>query len=227
MRSGRHDHVAVLMGKGGKSTFHDGLRFLIVITNMDFPENAVYPDDYQAGKQAVKELAAAGKNRIWYVDTRPQAVEHYSQPARRRGYLEAMAELGRLPRLFELPDSRLEVCRRELWEKQVAAEGAPDAFLCYSVVLAWHMMIAGLKFGYESPRDFAMMAFADHQISTLDLPVSVMRIPFEAVGKHAVEMLLDKIEHGNRDRPSIKLSHEFRDYAGIAGKKWQGPLYQG
>lgn len=188
-----------------------------VATNMDLAENSIFPKDFEAGQQAVECLYERGHRNIAYIDGLREERVHYSQPARRQGYLEGMAKFGLTARVLSAPQVNLSYFRNEFWPEMLGVSEAerPTAFVTYGHDSAWHLSIAALEKGMEAPRDFSVLSFADHLVRGLDLPISLMRIPFEAVGTRSVEMLLNKIEGENKDLPSIAVEHEFRDHGGI------------
>lgn len=196
-----------------------------VAVNLDLPENAVFPDDFAAGQEAVHQLVRAGHRRILYLDAQPSEHPHYSQDARRRGYLEAMAQHGLRALVQTAPGQSLDAFRGIMAAPgggELAPGERPTGFITYSSSHAWHLVIGGLEIGLRAPRDYSIISFADHSIRNLDLPISIMRIPFEGVGRTSVGMLLDKVENGFRDHPSIKVDHEFRDHGGIAPPPGEG-----
>lgn len=156
--------------------------------NARLPHDAVFPDDSEAARAAVRHLVGLGHRRIAY--TNHAAHGHYSEEDRRQGYIAAMHEAGLSPRLLFEP-----VPWRVQWDRLAAARDAlcgdrpPTAVISYDAGLATAFFCAAMQLGLRVPDDLSLVRFHDDVHSDLGLEFTTMRVDFGVVGARAANVL--------------------------------------
>jgi LacI family transcriptional regulator len=84
---------------------------------------------------------------------------------------------------------------REAAARLVALPNPPTAIVCGNDLLAMGAMAAAKEAGFEVGKDVSITGFDDLEMSsTLDPPLTTVRIPAFQMGKKAAEILIDTIE---------------------------------
>lgn len=179
------------------------LRTPVVFVNAPAPRpfNTVMPDDNQAARQAVEYLIQRGHRKIGYLPGGTGT--HSSIAMRKEAYMQAM----RAHSLPPLP----------LWDKEV--EYACDDYIERLKILTAHGMTAvvaycglcgamtlrsALKLNIKVPDQLSIICcdydtMLDHSV----VPLTAFKQDRLEMGRLAVEMLIERIEHQSRDIPSI------------------------
>ncbi len=157
------------------------------------PHDAVYPDDFDAGRWATQMLIERGHRRIVYLShTLIEQPTHYSETDRLAGYEQAMADVG----LASQAITTLTSPQRMAWLMEHLAGGdRPSGFVCYSSKQASEVLHAAAKLGLDCPRDFALITFGGAPMEHVGLHLTGMCVPNEEVGRRGVRMLIQAIEH--------------------------------
>ncbi|MDA3963248.1 MAG: LacI family DNA-binding transcriptional regulator [Planctomycetota bacterium] len=164
-------------------------------------QDAVRPDDRMAGRLAVEHLVAHGHRRIAYAAlgwSKKRHATHYSGREREIGYLEAMQAAGLEPYIIGPDDGPgLEYAERFAYmREQFAAGRVPPAVIGYNgenaAVVVGTAIAAGLTLG----RDISVVSIDDQNRLDIGLFVDLVRLPFQAMGRASVEMLMERLEHG-------------------------------
>ncbi len=172
--------------------------------------NAVYPDDAGAARKATAQLLALGHTRIAFV--RPErASGHYSVADRAAGYEAAMRQAGLQPDVLALARGW------DQWDKPIASRLGPLAGVLGDPARRPTAVITGSDgpvmlgllhgLGLRVPDDVSLVSFSGSASHAVEQMVSRVLIPFEAMGRKAVEMLFRMIESGTRDLPAIALPY--------------------
>ena len=157
---------------------------------------AVVPDDRGGAVAAVRELVAQGHRRIAYLaaDEHPMPI---ASGLRWEGYEEVLRDAG-----IE-PDPRLCVpVTSTTAAGGVEAAGAlldlppdvrPTALFCFNDRVAMGAYRAARRRGLEIPRDLSVIGFDDQELiaAALDPPLTTVALPHYAMGRWAMEVLLD------------------------------------
>ena len=157
--------------------------------------DAAYPDDYAAGKDAVRRLLAAGHRRIAYANFSYKLESvHYSDPDRCDGYVAAMREAGLSPLAIDryTHDAADQARRTPVCAELLSLPDRPTAVIGYSTNTLEHFVRAAERLGLAIPRDLSLMTFSGDPVS-VGQDVDAMRVPDVEVGRAGVEMLLEKI----------------------------------
>lgn len=139
--------------------------------------DCVFPDDFAAAKSATEHLIAAGHTRIGYAGWMPGP--HYSMGDRLAGYQAALATHG-LSECFVLLE---QAPVTQFW----TISEPPTAVLCYSPDV--------LKIVWEvAPKNCALVVIHSESYATLERTFDTWLLPDYALGRAAVELLMQKID---------------------------------
>jgi LacI family transcriptional regulator len=156
--------------------------------------SAVVPDDFQGGIAAVRELVAAGHERIAYVDTtelpRPIAAD-----LRYEGYAAVLAEAGLTldPRLRVREELSAIGGRRATEALLDLPDGVrPTAIFFFNDRMAVGAYSVAHARQLDMPKDLSIFGFDDQQLvaSELDPPLSTVALPHYEMGRWAMEVAL-------------------------------------
>jgi LacI family transcriptional regulator len=193
--------------------------------------DCVYPDDFDAAKRLTELLLARGHRRVAYADFHydfeaEAEEEHYSKPDRWAGYVAAMRQAGLPPRRIDTGGSpHRNRSTYEFWANAgntpLAAADRPTAIIEYGGS-AGAVALAARALGLRIPEDLALATFGEGERAFVHgLQVPSMLLPHEALGRKAVEMILEKIEHPTA--PLEPVSVPFRlDARAVAGPSAEG-----
>lgn len=161
--------------------------------------DCLYPDDYQAARQATEYLLSLGHTRVAYLDW--LRAGHYSRDDRLSGYRAAMTE-ARLPPhdLWPEPDlsDGASIRRTFAW---LTAPDRPTALLVYHDQMALTVFHAARVLGLDIPRDLSLMAFADTAVNPLGPEMGAMLLPQRRMGIEAVSLFLERQREPGRRLP--------------------------
>jgi LacI family transcriptional regulator len=166
--------------------------------NADRESDCARPDDEDGGRRAAEFLLGLGHRRVAYVH---HGSSHYSTAGREAGYRRAMAAAGLPPRSIHV-DLRTPVPE---WATApgnwFTAPDRPTALIAYNPYVSQRLLHAAALTGVRVPADLSVVTFDDDVLDMVGLPATTLLIPERAVGRAAVEMLLEKIEHPDRVLP--------------------------
>lgn len=177
--------------------------------------NAVYPQNFEAGRQATERLLAAGHTRIAYVDMcvgrEELGAEHFSVTDRLEGYVHAMRAAGLRP--WEIRPPR--ACDRFEKERAYASEilnrpDRPTAIVGYFAIFIPSLLRAAGELGIRVPTDLSIVTFAPGD-GEQRLTVSAMLEPHYRMGRDAVAMLRSRIGDPGGSVPSRRLAFHWQD----------------
>lgn len=153
--------------------------------------DCVYPDDEQAGRIATEHLLELGHTRIAFVHY--GGWDHYSAPARRDGYAQAMRAAGLEPQLITGQDMN-QAQKRRTAAQWLRGPDRPTAAVVYGVATLWPVNLAAqIDVGLKVPDDLSLVCFDNASLSHGDIHVSVARLPGASMADRAVELLLERI----------------------------------
>jgi LacI family transcriptional regulator len=163
--------------------------------------NAVFPDDFDAGRRATEMLLKIGHKRIAYVDYSyggdGSEPIHYSSTDRQAGYEMAMKSGGFAPRIIRPATPRSNQWERPALAKQfldVPAKQRPTAVVTYSGTTAVPVAVAAVALGIDIPKQLSMVTFDNSLAGLTGVALTTMTVPNYELGRAAVEMLLRRIE---------------------------------
>lgn len=174
-------------------------------------------DNVASAVEAVNHLVSLGHQRIATI-TGPQNTT--AGIDRLVGYRRSLKQAG-------LPDDETLIAYGDFSDDggyaamQQLLPAKPDALFAASDRTAIGAIRAIRAAGLRVPADIAVVGFDDLPLAVqADVPLTTIRQPVEEVGRKAVEMLIDIIEHGNHPPRRILLDTELviRDSCGSAGR---------
>ena len=187
--------------------------------------NCVRPDDRGAAAEATAYLLGRGCRDIAYVaaPVSPSAsgAQHFSRPARERGYRDAMAAAGIPARVEVLPPlppagayaQRLgHVLRSHV--ALLSRRDRPEAVLCEADGRV--MLAAACEVGLRVPEDLAVFGIDNDPGGDVRIAMDRVVVPFLAMGRAAVEEVCGLIEEPDRPRPPVLLPFEFHRTGTVA-----------
>lgn len=175
--------------------------------NLKRPMRAVYPDEFGGAAMGVQWLVRRGYQRLGYFCRQFTSKPHFSLTERFNGFQHAMHALE-LPshRHLDLKvaagSSAMPVLERARMFLQTF--GDVQAVVCYEMEEAVCMRVAAEGLGRVVGKDVMILAYAEREIRTttgLDIPTLI--VPFNEVGRRAVEMLETIIDTHRQDVPSV------------------------
>lgn len=156
---------------------------------------SVLPDEYQAGRAAVAHLVAHGHRRIAFIGRSPSHLDpavSVTIGRRLAGIDEGMAEAG-LRFVDEAPGHD--------WEPDLGYAGASailqrspqvTAILAANDRIAFGVYQAAQAAGRSLPDELSVMSFDDEQLAGYLRPgVTTMQLPYLAMGRAGMELILD------------------------------------
>ena len=194
------------------------LRIPSVAINYKRDANAVYPDEFNGARAITTRLLDKGCRRIAYFDIiTPGTVTHYSTIDREAGYRTALHQAGIEPRIetrevpWELRKGRDDDPRLEPARLLLTGREPPEAVICSEPAAVGPLLRAAIERGMQIPRDITILAFHHESMNNQGWPVHWLKIPHEACGAKAVEMLLNQIESGEDSTPATVIPYDFKE----------------
>lgn len=164
---------------------------------------SIIPDDVQGGFTATAHLLELGHDRVAYING---ALRHEASNLRLQGYVEAheRAGLDLDPQLVHQADSWEEDGGYQGTKHLMALTDPPSAIFCANDNLAVGALEALREGAFDVPGDVALVGF-DNSLQAYQKrpPLTTVALPFEAMGKLAVGLLLQAI----RGEPGEAIVH--------------------
>lgn len=174
-----------------------------IFLNARRDENAVAPDDLDAGRQAADHLIAHGHRRIAYADASICTDEweraHSSIRLREEGAQEACARAGVRCDLIRRPTR--EVSFPGLLRQALTAQDRPTAIIGYGLSSLAPAIAVALEEGLRIPRDLSLVGFEYDPIA-LHPRIDSIQLPGRDLGRAAVELLAQRLAHDGGSVPA-------------------------
>ncbi len=171
--------------------------------------DALYPDDYGAGRMGAQRLLALGHRRIAFVDFTSSTTylpSHYSQIDRQQGCRDALEAAGlTLPRFgdrMQLGQGRIVESLREILGRQ----DRPTAVMTYGAAEARAAFMAAKLVGLTVPGDLSILCFDENPHEDLGMKFATLVLPETQLGRDSVAMLMNKIDQPRRRLASQALA---------------------
>lgn len=164
-------------------------------------------DNYQGALEGVRHLLEKGHKNIALIEGRAQVS---TSRERRRGYLDALAAQGIVPRkeLMRAGDFKQE-SGRILTNELFDLRKPPTALFVCNNLMTVGALGALHQRGLRVPADVALVGFDDLPwAEALDPPPTVVRQPAYDVGRQAMELLLKRIMEPDRPPVTVRLRPE-------------------
>ncbi|MEM7576292.1 MAG: LacI family DNA-binding transcriptional regulator [Planctomycetota bacterium] len=183
--------------------------------NTKAPKNCVYPDDFQAARDATRYLVSLGHERLAFLSQHEHEVtgfRHYSVFDRRDGFLAALDDAGLKPLAVEVTGGFVFGHGAETVTRILKQPERPTALVCYEkheAVLAW---VAATALGLRIPEDLSIIAFHPDMLrKQTGLPIRTVVVPFATIGQVAVEMLRAATRTRDRVLPARAIPYSMDD----------------
>ncbi len=176
--------------------------------------DCVYPDDFDAGYRATRQLIALGHRRIVYVDwtwgRRQLAEAHYSIIDRQAGYEKAMIEARLKPDVVRADDRLARYDRCDAALRLLRGPDRPTAIIAYGqrivLPITAAVRLAGLKVGV----DVSVLTFSDQIVFDGVQDIATYLVPQQDMGEAAVRKLVQRISTNSRVDP-VALPFGYRE----------------
>ncbi len=177
--------------------------FPLVLIDRYIPNEAtpfVTADNYGGSKEAVEHLVKKGKKRIGLLRISPSHLT--SMTERERGYKDAL-KANDIPYdeslNIEIPYHAIDSTIAEIIPKLLSGPEPVQALYALNNNLATAALNCLNKMGKSIPDDVALLSFDDIELFGLVQPgITAVEQPIEEMGTKAVEIILDKIEKGDK-----------------------------
>lgn len=166
--------------------------------------DSIAPDNFAGGRIAARHLVDLGHRRIGVVAGPTSAG---SVRDRHRGFLAELADRGvefdaSLMRVADLDYERARDAAREL----MSLPDAPTALFCHNDPSALGALNAAVALGKRVPDDISVLGFDDIAMSSWDaFRLTTVRQPIHDMAAGAVELILDRLAHPERDAKHVIL----------------------
>ena len=196
-RDGAHDHYQRLVERR--------LPTVMVNAGVDLPFPRVSCDDAVAAEQAVRHLASLGHTRVGLILGPPDHVPSLRKLEAARATVAAAG--------LELPDEHVEFTRHSLEGGQAAAsrllQRGVTGVVCASDPMALGAIRATKRAGKVVPDDLSVVGYDDSAfMNCTDPPLTTVRQPIEAMGRAAVDLLVDLIGGARVDADELLFEPE-------------------
>lgn len=160
----------------------------------------VTADNYKGSKEAVEHLINKGKKRIGLLKISPSHLTSITD--RERGYRDALEE-NNIPYdeslNIEIPYDSIDSTISEIIPKLLSGPEPIHALYALNNNLATAALTCLNRIGKSIPEDVAILSFDDIDLFSLVQPgITAVAQPIESMGANAVEVLVDKIEKGDK-----------------------------
>jgi LacI family transcriptional regulator len=176
------------------------------------PRDSAYLDDLGAARRLTQHLLEIGHRRIAYVDcvhNLDDPTEHYSAFDRRGGYVKAMEEAGRTPRLIHAAGKAPREDRLGAVAEWLKTPDRPTAVLTYSNSDVLPIEYTAAWLGLRVPRDLSVATFSDPRADDVGLKPTRMLNAWAELGEAAVELLQEKLAAPRRTFRSLVIPFSF------------------
>ncbi len=185
------------------------LNIPFVLLDRHFPQfetDFVVTDNARASYDACRHLLENGYRRIGFVAYK-SGMFHISE--RIRGYREAMLDRGINPEADWLKEVQFEATEIEI---RTAIDALVQGELPIDAVIfsTYGLAVNGLKYINELrlrvPDDLGIVSFGQAEVFDLYYcPISFMRQPIDVLGKHAVDLLMERLQNPGGARQHITI----------------------
>ncbi|MFC5453179.1 LacI family DNA-binding transcriptional regulator [Paenibacillus aestuarii] len=167
--------------------------------------SSVLVDNFKGGYEATKHLIELGHTEIAHIRGRNLFL---SSIERERGFVMAMQEAGLDPSWIEEGDFSI-TSGYQAVSRWMQAGRRPSAVFAADDLTAFGVIDAYKNHGFQVPRDLSIVGFDDQIYSSEFRPMlTTVRQPAEQMGKHAVEMLLKRIDGETKRNATVVLEPE-------------------
>ena len=160
----------------------------------------VTADNYRGSKEAVEHIISKGKKRIGLLRISPSHLTSITD--REKGYRDALEANGIAydPSLsVEVPYDAIDDTINEAIPRMLEGPNPVEAFYALNNNLATSVLNCLNRMGKRIPEDIGLLSFDDIDLFSLYQPgITAVAQPIEDMGRQSVEVLIDKIEKGEK-----------------------------
>ncbi|MBE7157664.1 MAG: LacI family DNA-binding transcriptional regulator [Rhodospirillales bacterium] len=195
------DGLVVIPAARGRSRLGDPAFANLPIVAVDRPAgradtDCVVVENERGAYEGTRHLIEHKHRRIVHLSL---ARDLYTMQMRIRGYRQAMKEAGLTPQVevtTGTPEDTLQVIRNTL-----RTEAPPTALFCANNVVSCSVFHALSALHIAVPEQIAVAGFDDFETADILKPaMTVVRQPFEDLGRHAAEILFARLEKRGKKR---------------------------
>lgn len=186
----------------------------IVVIGRGIPGYDSVAGEMETGiREAFDHLHAEGYSRIGYMTP----YRFLSRPGEERDqiYREKMAQFGQPEIVIDFESTASDIAAAVAAGEALADQPAgerPDALFCFNDMTAFGVMMGLRRRGLSVPGDIAIVGCDNLDIvSHLDVPLTTIDYPLEAVARAAVRLLLQRIDTTRSAESSGDVHHEILD----------------
>lgn len=145
-------------------------------------------------QQAVAHLVGLGHQNIAYVSG---PLNYWTARARRDAFLEALEECGVDPEAALIIEGNLQIDGgQKAFSRLVQASPCPSAVVTANDLTALGVLWAARNAGFAIPQDLSVIGLDDIDLaSKVTPPLTTIALPRFEIGKRAMQLLLDTIDH--------------------------------
>ena len=178
---------------------------VMVLGLEDFSNSDAVSWDVAGGATSVTErLIAQGCKRIVHV-TLDWVMANFPREQRRRGYTEAMVAAGLQPEFLEVTNESRAATEAAVMDL-LSRGPVPDAFFCFTDVLAIGTSRALLNKGVKIPDQCQVCGFGNYPDGEdYKVPLTTLQVPIEAIVEQAWQWLLERIQNPDQERRLVLL----------------------
>lgn len=151
-----------------------------------------------AARTAAERMIQAGRKEVVFVA--PQwLLDEYPREQRRRGYTEAKADAGLVPRLIGAPVESSDSAELAMLD-YLNENPAPDGVFAFADNMAIGAARALLAKGHSIPADGMVRGFGDTlEAADFRVPLSIIQVPVDALVDQLWEWLLNRIQNPGQE----------------------------
>ena len=187
---------------------------LVIISDIvGIAANSVAIDLYQEGRIAVEHLHECGAKRIFYIETETERMYSFcaamdggiAEASKREGLEYFKEEIN--TSWYNLPAGRINVRRhiRRLLSHRETFSTEPVGIITLNDTIGQYVLTTALEFGIRVPERLMVVGHTNDMNCELSSPPLSSFDYFTVMAPLAIEMLIERIEQGNKNLPNKKI----------------------
>lgn len=164
-----------------------------------FDCDTVMTDNVHGAGMAAEYLVKRGHNRVLHITT---SRDISSASERVYGFTMAMRKAGRKisdADIHYVDDIDWDKCEEDLW-RIISENRDATAVFVFNDILAFHLIRVLVTHGVRVPDDIAVIGFDNNTFGEMSMvPLTTVPQESEYLGSTAVELLLERIQHGRKE----------------------------
>lgn len=207
IQNGKADGV-VLLGNFPKPTVSkladSGIPLLLLDTHMEgISADSITTDGFSAGALIARHLAGFGHQRMAFIGYEK---EDYNANDRRRGFLQALDELGLSHSKSQIRARISDTDRFAEVAKAMAEKRRPTAFFAENDTLAFQVVQFLQQQGWKVPKDVSVVGFDNSRDALASKPqLTTAGIDQQVMGRIGAEAIVSRIQNPSSPYRSFRL----------------------